>query len=579
MKKYLNNIKLPVKMGILALVFILFLIIIGCTSMVKLSDMNQRIIELNQSRIIPIVTLDSIKSEIEYIRAKGNSLMDAGDDDSEKKEIKKDIEGHVKKADTLLAEYKHNTEFKTILIKYEEFLKAKDEFLKENGDGTKKSAIPKNQFDSKMEKGQQTIKNFDQAREELINALNNHMTKQVKNAKNTYDESIVEYSKTKTILVSLLGISIVSALILSFIIIRSVVIPVKRVTSKLKEISESNGDLTQRIGYEGKDEIGQLSMNFDRFIERLQLIIKEVSTTAETIALSSSQLKEVTVDHTQTLEGISSKIVHIAEHTLEGAAVAEETTATLETAANFSESTVHASKQTTKNSKQAKETAEEGAGIISNIVDSITEIAISSEKVSTIVHDLDISSKEINEITQIITGISEQTNLLALNASIEAARAGDAGRGFNVVADEIRKLADQSGVAANRIAVLVNQNQLKTSTAVESVRLVENKVSTGVQQASEVGESIQQIISNIKDIVGQMEQIDIATEKQSESTKEIEKAMGSMAVTSNKIAHDTENISTSIEEQLQMMNEMEQTSDQLAETSMRLKKLILGFKA
>lgn len=113
----------------------------------------------------------------------------------------------------------------------------------------------------------------------------------------------------------------------------------------------------------------------------------------------------------------------------------------------------------------------------------------------------------------IISGISAQTNLLALNAAIEAARAGEAGRGFNVVADEIRKLADESNSAAKQISELIKDNQLKSESAVNSVSLVEEKVSLGVTKASEVGQIIQSIIENIQNISSQIEEIDKATEK------------------------------------------------------------------
>lgn len=124
------------------------------------------------------------------------------------------------------------------------------------------------------------------------------------------------------------------------------------------------------------------------------------------------------------------------------------------------------------------------------------------------IKELDTSSKKIGDIIKIITGISAQTNLLALNAAIEAASAGEAGRGFSVVADEIRKLADESNAAASEISNLVKENQLKTLSAVNSVNEVEGKVSTGVNKASEVGESIDSIMENIKNIVIQIEQID-----------------------------------------------------------------------
>jgi len=194
------------------------------------------------------------------------------------------------------------------------------------------------------------------------------------------------------------------------------------------------------------------------------------------------------------------------------------------------------------------------------------------------INELEESSRKIGDIIQIITSISEQTNLLALNAAIEAARAGEAGRGFSVVADEIRKLADESNNAARQISELVKENQLKSASTVTSVNHVEEKVSLGVDIASEVGESIKNIIDNIKNIVNEIDQIDDANERQAQSTKEMEKAISNLAITSNEVAEGTENISTGIEEQLRTMTEIETTTEQLSEMAKRLRDVTSGFK-
>lgn len=579
---FFKNVKLTHKISLLSVSFLIFLTIIGAASIKQLSGLNNKIMELNELRVAPIIKLENIKSDVEYIRYEGNSLMDASDDE-EKQTIKDAIASKVTDIDEALLEYKDDEDFRTLFSNYDSFITAKDSFVEDAEQRGQMQPGGMQLGDQMQQDGQaggapNNMQAFDEAKIALVESFDEVINNHVLEAQNTYEDSKADYKKTVVILISIVVICAVISLLLSMIIIRSIIIPVKKVTRKLKEVSESNGDLTQRINYESKDEIGQLSKSFDLFMDKLQSIIKEVAGSAEIIEDSSGQLSKATAITTESLGEISKTVLNITGGASDGAAAAEETTAGLSEAARFSEAASDASRKTAYNSRKVKESAEDGATKIEEIVSSITNIASSSKEVSIIINELDDSSKKIGDIIKIITSISEQTNLLALNAAIEAARAGEAGKGFNVVSDEIRKLADESSKAARDIYELVKENQLKSASAVSSVNQVEEKVSQGVEKASEVGESIQNIIKNVKEIVVEIEQIDKANVQQAESTKEIEQAINNIALSSNEIASGTENISASIEEQLKTMTEIEKTTESLLEMSRRLSKITSGFK-
>jgi methyl-accepting chemotaxis protein len=570
--KRFYNLKLAVKITILSLSILAFLIAVGTVGVLDILKEKSLLESLYRGGMAHMVNLMEAKSDLLEIRLGVRSHITTTDA-NQKKNIEANMEKseqnlyqrikelastnltqrEIKEIDKLKAAYEEYKASRNITIKYSNELKLDDAKTNADGDAKIKYDAAIIIFDSLIGEQKKEAETFYRSSEEA------------------FQKTVIQY----TVLVTL---SIFVSIVLSVVITRSAAGPVLKVTNRLMEIAQAGGDLTRRIGLNSKDEIGQLSGAFDLFVDKLQGIISEVSESARTIATSSEQLSSATSENNKALGQIAQTTDGIASVTSQSVAVFDETNSRLNEAVKFSESTAATTRITNQNSMEVKVIAEQGYEQVKGIVSVIRGIADSSKDISLSIKDLGDSSKRIGDIVQLITSIAEQTNLLALNAAIEAARAGEQGRGFAVVADEIRKLADRSSAATKEIVELIQDNQVKSGRAVISVDEVEQKVLHGVEKAELVKGNIGKIIGNIISMVNQIEGIDTSVSQQVVINDIISKDINEISLLANDTAAGTEEISASIEEQLSTMEEIEAATQELARMAEKLNQITSGFK-
>ena len=324
-------------------------------------------------------------------------------------------------------------------------------------------------------------------------------------------EFFVSASSVVTLLICACVVSLLIAISCAWTITSSILLPIKAMVSMLKDIANGNGDLTKRLDVNSKDEFGELSKWFNEFIEKIQGIIIQVSSTTNQLANASDHL-----DKTATL--IANGSSQAAAQVVTVATAGEEMSATSADIATNCQFAAEGSKEASNVALAGAKVVEETIKVMKSITDSVKTSANAVEK-------LGARSQQIGEIVGTIEDIADQTNLLALNAAIEAARAGEQGRGFAVVADEVRALAERTTRATREISEMIKAIQQETKQAVVVMEQGVISVNNGTQKASDSGRALEEIQEQINNVTAQIHQVATAAEEQTATTSEISNNM------------------------------------------------------
>lgn len=288
------------------------------------------------------------------------------------------------------------------------------------------------------------------------------------------------------------------------------------VAESLKSISEGDGDLTKRITQNSTDEVGVLVKHFNAFGEKLESTIGEVINVIAPLSDVSDKLSEVTEKTTRISEGQSRSSVEVSD-------VLNQLADNINNVAQFAATAADGARDANSDAKQ-------GQSVVDNTVTSINELATEVEKAGAVITQLEADTTNVGSILDVIKSIAEQTNLLALNAAIEAARAGEQGRGFAVVADEVRTLASRTQDSTAEIQKVIEKLQGAAQSAVAVMSSGEKKAVISVEQAGKAGVSLAAISDKVESITIMNNDIASATVEQQSASEAILNNVNEMSV-------------------------------------------------
>jgi methyl-accepting chemotaxis protein len=391
-------------------------------------------------------------------------------------------------------------------------------------------------------------------------------------------EASVKLNKSGKRLVDILSIlALVLGIVIALFLTRIISGPMVLMAKAAKQIA--SGDLTgDEIKVKNRDEIGDLAASFNEMRNNLQSLIQKVEISAEHVAASSEeltasseQIREATEQIALTIEKVAVGSEKQTRSIDESASSVNELSIGVHHIAANAESVTHAA-------IQASEIALEGNQTIQTTVNQMNAINRTVDGLAQAVKGLGERSQEIGHIVEVITGIATQTNLLALNAAIEAARVGEHGSGFAVVANEVRKLAEQSKQSAEQIAQLIAAIQDETTQAVQLMEAGTQEVAEGIHAVHIAGESFERIQRSVNDVANQIQEVSAASQQMSASTEQVVHSINVISGIAETTSSGSQHVSAAVEEQLASMEEITASAAALSKMSEELQVLLGKFK-
>lgn len=483
--KWLGNVKVAKKLLILNISSLLFIVLVGGVGYYNTNKMSKQTTEMYEEYLLPVKWSNDLRAQATANESLVKELIlapSSADIENIKKEIKErgqysldDVEQYLSIDLTEMEETKLSELQELIAIIQTE----REKLYGILGNGDQEEA-----FQFYQTNIAEPIAELNVVSEELANY-------NAETADKMREDVKAQEQSTIMILIVVIFLAVALSIALSTIISRMITNPMKELVGNMEKAGK--GDLTIQGSYSSKDELGDLIRSFNGMLENMKQAIKEVTEQSTSLAASAEEISAST-------EEIATGSAQQARDANTSADMVTEMTNAIQEVSMNAQETASLSDETAR-------AAEKGGQVVQDTISSMEQITVS-------IRDLADKSAQIGDIIEVIDDIAEQTNLLALNAAIEAARAGEAGKGFAVVADEVRKLAERSSKATKEISELINMVQDNTKKAVESVKF-------GNEKVENTGATFDHIVMLVKEAAAKVSEIAAAGEEQAAQAQEV----------------------------------------------------------
>ncbi|WP_114416357.1 methyl-accepting chemotaxis protein [Marinospirillum perlucidum] len=336
------------------------------------------------------------------------------------------------------------------------------------------------------------------------------------------DSLEAQFTRHTLNLLAIFALAAVTMIIIMYVVIRSIQSPLKDMLIRMREIADGDGDLTHRLPESGKDELMHINRAFNRFISKIQELVRESRETALSVSAAAEELSTVTQQSARTVQQQSQETDQVAT-------AMNEMTATVQEVASNATSAASAA-------SQANHQTQLGQGRLQETMQTLEQLDQSIKTTADTLEELKAGTADIGTIMDVISDIAEQTNLLALNAAIEAARAGEHGRGFAVVADEVRSLAARTQDSTGEIRDMIERLTNEAERSFKAMAHSSDQAIETVAHAQETSKSLEEVAAAIQTIADMNTQIASAAEQQAAVADEINRNV----VNINELSSQTE---------------------------------------
>ncbi|OLN22257.1 chemotaxis protein [Domibacillus antri] len=391
------------------------------------------------------------------------------------------------------------------------------------------------------------------------------------------DTILAAADKTRDFTLLVTGLSVIGILIIAWFVAGRISRPIQHVTEHIQRIA--GGDLTgDELQVKTNDEIGRLTESMNKMSLNLKNLIHRVRSNADYVASYAGELTASADQTSKATENITASIQQVSSGAEQQNERVAESVLALEEVSFGIQQMAESSSRISETSSVTIQKAQSGGESVKKTVDQMNSILTSVLTSDQTIRTLDERSKEIGKIIEVINGIAEQTNLLALNAAIEAARAGEQGKGFAVVADEVRKLAEESRRSSSQIGQLITAIQQDMTSSIDGMAHVTREVKEGLAIAGDTERNFNEIIESTKQVTDQIDSMAATAEQISAGSQQVTASFTTIAAITKETTENTHEVASAAEEQLASMEEITSSAHSLSRMAEELQKVVQQFK-